>query len=268
MLIDWFTVIAQVINFLILVWLLKRFLYHPILKAIDDREKRIAGQIQEAEAKKADAIQERENFRQKNEELDQQRGALLKKAETEAEAERRRLTEKAYEEYEQLRARLQESWEQERANLGREIVQRTQEEVFGIARKVLTDLAGTSLEEQMTNIFIRKLDELSDGEKGKLRQAATAAGGAITISTVFELPADRETAVEKALRALIAADVSVQFETASDEIGGIKLVAGGYQLAWTIAEYLAALEKRIASLLVEQEHEEPERTKKAIEHEN
>jgi F-type H+-transporting ATPase subunit b len=37
MLIDWFTVGAQVLNFLILVWLLKRFLYGPILDAIDAR---------------------------------------------------------------------------------------------------------------------------------------------------------------------------------------------------------------------------------------
>ena len=33
-----FTVFAQAINFLILVWLLKRFLYKPILHAIDERE--------------------------------------------------------------------------------------------------------------------------------------------------------------------------------------------------------------------------------------
>ena len=42
MLIDWFTVAAQALNFLILVWLMKRFLYKPILHAIDAREERIA----------------------------------------------------------------------------------------------------------------------------------------------------------------------------------------------------------------------------------
>ena len=35
MLIDWFTVAAQVVNFLVLMWLLKRFLYKPIVYAID-----------------------------------------------------------------------------------------------------------------------------------------------------------------------------------------------------------------------------------------
>ena len=44
MLIDGFTVGAQVLNFLILVWLMKRFLYQPILDAIDAREQRIAAE--------------------------------------------------------------------------------------------------------------------------------------------------------------------------------------------------------------------------------
>jgi F-type H+-transporting ATPase subunit b len=52
MLIDWFTVGAQALNFLILVWLLKRFLYKPILHAIDEREKRIAAELADADAKR------------------------------------------------------------------------------------------------------------------------------------------------------------------------------------------------------------------------
>ena len=66
MLIDWFTVIAQVINFLVLVVLLKRFLYKPILDAIDQREKRIASALAEADAQKVEAKKEREKFQEKN----------------------------------------------------------------------------------------------------------------------------------------------------------------------------------------------------------
>ena len=50
MLIDWFTVAAQALNFLILVWLMKRFLYKPILNAIDAREKLIAKELADADA--------------------------------------------------------------------------------------------------------------------------------------------------------------------------------------------------------------------------
>src|SRR5689334_1065054 len=95
MLINWFTVVAQAINFLILVWLLKRFLYKPILHAIDEREKRIATQLAQAEAKKAEAQKERDGFQRKNEVFDQERAALLKKVEDEAGAERQRLLDEA-----------------------------------------------------------------------------------------------------------------------------------------------------------------------------
>ena len=49
MLIDWFTVIAQIINFIVLVWLLKRFLFKPVLKAVEERQTKVSQQISEAE---------------------------------------------------------------------------------------------------------------------------------------------------------------------------------------------------------------------------
>ena len=53
MLIDWFTVCAQIVNFLVLVALLKHFLYGPILRAMDAREQTIAGRLAEAQQKAA-----------------------------------------------------------------------------------------------------------------------------------------------------------------------------------------------------------------------
>ena len=95
MLIDWFTVGAQALNFLILVWLMKRFLYKPILHAIDEREKRIAAELADADAKKVEAKRERDEFQHKNDEFDQQRAALLGQATDEANAVRQRLLDEA-----------------------------------------------------------------------------------------------------------------------------------------------------------------------------
>ena len=147
--IDWFTVVAQAINFLILVWLLKRFLYKPILHAIDEREKGIAAQLAQAEAKKAEAQQERDDFQHKNEAFDQERAALLKKATDEAKAERQRLLDEARKDADSLRAKRQEALRNEQRNLSQEITRWTQKQVFAITRKTLADLATTSLEERM-----------------------------------------------------------------------------------------------------------------------
>ena len=73
MAIDWFTIGAQILNFLVLVWLLKRFLYQPVLDAIDKREKRIAATLADAAASKAQAAKERDALQAKNDAFD--RGA-------------------------------------------------------------------------------------------------------------------------------------------------------------------------------------------------
>ena len=95
MLIDWFTVGAQALNFIILVWLLKRFLYKPILNAVDAREARIAAELADAEAKRVEAKKERDEFQRKNEAFDQQRAALLSKATDDAKSEHQRLLDDA-----------------------------------------------------------------------------------------------------------------------------------------------------------------------------
>ncbi len=148
MLIDWFTVGAQIVNFLILVWLLKRFLYKPILEAIDAREQRIAGELADANAKKAEAEKQRDEFQRKSSDFDQQRAALMSNVADEVKAERQRLLDDARRAAEALTAKRMEALRNDAQNLSRAISRRTQDEVFAIARKALADLATVSLEER------------------------------------------------------------------------------------------------------------------------
>src|ERR1700689_1193164 len=117
MLIDWFTIGAQALNFLILVWLLKRFLYKPILNAIDAREKLIAKELADADAKKAEAQKEHEEVQKKNEVFDQHRAALFTKATDEAKAERQRLLDEARKSADILSAKRQKALIHDAQNL-------------------------------------------------------------------------------------------------------------------------------------------------------
>jgi F-type H+-transporting ATPase subunit b len=252
MLIDWFTVGAQVLNFLILVWLLKRFLYKPIIHAIDAREKRIAKELAAADARKAEAEKEREKLQKRNEEFDRQRDELMSKAKDEAEAERQRLFDEARQAAEALRAKRQDALNREQESLNDEITRRTREEVFAIARKTLTDLAGTTLEERMVDVFCRRLRDLDGEEKGLLASALRASPGPLIVRTTFDLlPAERA-ATEGAIKKTLGTETQVRFETAPDLISGIELTANGRKVAWSITDYLASLEKSVGELLKEQ----------------
>ena len=252
MLIDWFTVAAQIVNFLVLVWLLKRFLYQPILDAIDAREKRIAKELADADAKKAEAQKEHDEFQRKNEDFDQQRAALLSKATDEAKAERQRLLDAARKAADALSAKRQEALRNDARDLSQAISRRTRQEVFAIARKALTDLATTSLEERLAEVFTRRLREMDGSAKAGLGEALKAASDPALVRSAFELSAAQRAAIQKALNETFSAEIRVRFETATDLISGIELTTNGQKVAWSIAEYLTLLEKGVDELLKEQ----------------
>src|SRR5665213_1570916 len=146
MLIDWFTVGAQALNFLVLVWVLKHFLYKPILDAIAAREKGVAAKLSDADAKTKEAQKQRDDFEGKNKAFDEQRAALLSKATDEAKTEHDRLFGDARKEADSFRATQAAALKSDQAKLGKEITQTASKEVFAIARKTLADLATDSLE--------------------------------------------------------------------------------------------------------------------------
>jgi F-type H+-transporting ATPase subunit b len=253
MLIDWFTVGAQALNFLILVWLMKRFLYKPILHAIDAREKRIAAELADADKKKTEAQKESDEFKQKNEEFDQQRAALLRNAADEAKVEGQRLLDEARKAAAAWSTKRQDTLRNEEHNLHQAISRRTQEEVFAIARKALADLATASLEERLGEVFTRRLREMDGQVKAGLAEALETASVPAVVRSAFDLPAEQRAAIQKAINETFSADIPVRFETAPDLISGIELTTNGQKVAWSISDYLASLEKGIEELLKEGE---------------
>ena len=227
MLIDWYTVGAQALNFVILVWLMKHFLYGPILNAIDAREKRIAKEIADADAKKAEAQKEHDEFQHKNEEFDQQRATLLSKATDEAKGERQRLLAEARQAAETLTAKRRETLRNDAHNLNQAISRRTQQEVFAIARKALTDLATTSLEERLGEVFTRRLRTMDSQAKAGLGQALKTTSAPALVRSAFDLPAEQRAAIQNALNETFSAEIRLRFEIAPDSCSRMRFATSG-----------------------------------------
>ncbi len=249
MLIDWFTVGAQTLNFIILVWLLRRYLYRPILNAIDVREKRIAAELADAAAKQTEAQKERDEFGQKNQDLDKNRAALLKTATDAAEVERQRLLDEARKAADAIRAKRDAALKNEQLALTQELTRWTQKQVFAIARKALTDLAAASLEERMSDTFIGRLRRLSGPAKEGLAAALKSSTQPIPVRSAFDLPQGERSAIQQALNETFSAEIPLQFETVPELVCGIEFTANGQKVAWSIAEYLALLEASAGNLL-------------------
>ncbi len=211
----------------------------------------------EAEATQAESQKERDDFQHKNEAFDQERAALLKKATDEVKAERQRQFDEVRKEADALRAKRQEALQNEQRNLNQEIIRWTQKQVFAIAGKALADLAGASLEERMTDVFVQRLGALTGPAKEQLAAALKTSTSPVRLRSAIDLPPAQPATIQKALNETFSADIHIQFETAPELISGIEVSANGQKVAWSIADYLKNLEKSAGELLHQETKPDP-----------
>lgn len=250
MLIDWFTVGAQVLNFIILVWLMKRFLYKPILDAIDARETRIASDLADAAATKAAAEQERDEIRNRNDIFDRERAGLLRRATDGARAERERLLDAARAEADARMAKSRDSSNTDAADFLAALRRKTQAEVFAVARRTLGDLAATELEQCVVAVFLARLRSLDSASKARLAQALADAGESALVRSAFALAPAQHAEIRRAIKETVSRDVPLHFETAPDLVCGIELATAGQKVAWSIDAYLGAMERSVGEFNV------------------
>jgi F-type H+-transporting ATPase subunit b len=249
MLIDWFTVGAQLLNFLILVWLMKHFLYQPVLAAIAARESRIAAELATAAAKLKDAQQQQTDYEQKILAFEQQRDQLLADAVNAAQAERTRRREQDRLADAALRQRRNDAWQREQLQLNQAIVVQTRDEVFAIARRALAELADTSLEACMVRLFALRLKALAPAAREQLDSALQAHPAAALVRSAYPLSTEQRGQLQAALQDCGVSVASLGYETAPALVAGIEFSVSGWTLEWNIAAYLKELGQRVDALL-------------------
>lgn len=245
--INWFTVVAQIINFLILVWLLKRFLYQPVLDAIDAREQKISAQLKDAAEQKAEAQKAHELLQHKNQQFEQERSAKMAEVEEQISAEKARLFAQARDESNTLRAKYEAALKQEEQDIIAHLKRKTRDEVFAIAGQALADLADTELEQRLVAVLIHKMQSLDDENKDKLKNALSHKDQVVTIKSVFELPDSAKLALEKAISAISGSAHDIAYQTTPELVSGIEINAKNYQLSWSIESYLDSLKADVAA---------------------
>lgn len=250
MLIDWFTVAAQALNFVVLIWLMKRFLYRPILDAIDAREARVVAELQRARTEQELATQERKVLSARQHEFDAERDALANAAREEALALREGLLTTARADADALRATRASLLEREVAERRGVLATRMRDTVFGMTRKVLSELADTTLESQLVSTFARHVTTLPDEERDALRRAFTANGTAESrlarVRSAFPLePAQRDT-VRDSLITLLGREPQIAYEVDPSLLVGIELDIADHTVGWSMSGYVETLERAVA----------------------
>ncbi len=249
MLIDWFTVIAQIINFLVLVYLLKRFLYGPIIRAMDEREKKIALSLEGARKKKDEADLEAKDYRRKNREFDKHREEMFSQIREEADVRRKDLINEARDRVDADRIRWYEAIRKEKEAFLQDLRRRAAKQTCAISRRVLKDMADVDLEDHIIHVFIERLLSLNKDEIEALKKSIHQSPQKIRVCSAFEISEKMAGKVIEVLRNQTNGHVDVQFEVSPDIICGIELKFQGSKISWNVDDYLETLEKSLLAAL-------------------
>jgi len=252
MLIDWFTVLAQIFNFLILVYLLKRFLYGRIIAAMNEREERIATRLEEAEKKKQEADQERKSYLQKNNEYDAKCESLFANARQEAEEQKKEFMEGARREIEELKKRWHDSLREEKKTFLSNLRKSAEQQIYAIASKALSDLSNSGLEQSIIDTFIRKIKELDHDELDRLRKIIKSSSHEATISSAFEISDDKQQKVTREISGVTGETVDIKYITSQELICGIEFKVNNYKVEWNLKDYIKTLEEEVDRAIEEE----------------
>ncbi len=240
MAIDWFTVGAQMINFLILIWLLKKFLYRPIIKAMASREQGLVDRLQGVEIQMSEAEQLKKHYEVNLQQLDSDKDNILAEARQQAETDRTLQLQSLNDELQQEKKRFDEEMYQQQQELGGVINRDIAEKALQLGGKILSDLADQSLEQQVVEHFLHNLAALPADEQSVLQQAISE-DDAVTIISRFPLNETQRDKIRSRLDQF-ATVREIVFELNEQLICGITLETGGRSWEWNIDRYLAELE--------------------------
>lgn len=239
--IDWITVGAQIVNFLVLIWLLKRFLYRPILDGIDAREAEIAERMGEAAAIRARAEGRAAEYRAQIADLSASRAEMLDKARRDAEIERDALLTQARHDLQKAQAEREALRAEEARQYTADLHLSGAKALLALTRKALSDLADETLEHRIALHAATQLRGMAD----ELRDAAADRRDAVVL-TRDPLPDNVQARLREDL-AMVLPGFMLRFDTDAALSPGLSLRLGGAQVGWTTDSYLTGLEALLQS---------------------
>lgn len=250
MLIDGFTTLAQILNFLVLVFLLQRFLYRPISEAVQQRQQTINQRLQEAAQKSEQAEAEAEHYRQEQRELEAEREQLLAMIRSEVETQRQHGLQQVEKEAEAERQRWHQYLIQEQAQFRQRLRREMATQSLQMLAHILQDLADRSLEEQMIQRFLSHLQNIESEERQQLVEEMQQSSDPVVIRTAFELGETAQQDLISALHTWAGVALPLIFETQPDLICGVELRTVSHRLSWTTSDYLGNLDHRLTATLM------------------
>ncbi len=246
--IDWITVIIQALNFLILVWILKKFLYQPILNAMDARQKKVFEKLHKAEERERAAEAEKYSLEEEKSRVKSEEAGIYHEARKEAAEKKSEMIKKAQQEMRDKRVQFESQLEKEKEALYNAVRGLVGKTLVETARDAFNELAAIDIEKKMFSIFLTKIKTLNSDSFASLLYAMKK--GHKIIVTASKMPSDSEKAeLEKVLEELIGKKPEMKYVENKDMACGVELLVDTILLRWGLDKYIENFGRSLSDAL-------------------
>jgi F-type H+-transporting ATPase subunit b len=250
--IDWFTLVAQIVNFLILAVLLWYFLFRRIIRAMDERERAISARFEDADRRESQAQRQAEEYQRKMDEIGKERETLLQQAKEEVQRRRDELMEQARSDAERQREQWQMSLESQKQAFAAELKRRILDEVRVLTGYIAKELFDSDARRRMTEVFLDRLKKAGKADIEALRDAAENAGRRIELQAGYDLTKEDRRNIEDVVHEVLGRNLEIHYADGKKDDIGVTIRANGQKIEWGVKRYLEDVSRNIESLFNEQ----------------
>lgn len=258
--IDWFTLIAQIVNFLILVGLLKYFLFGKITQAMDERKQGINARLKEAEDKHNEAQKMLEDTKNERQELQRTKDQMIEDAKQEANDKKKELIRQAHKEADEKKQTFFAGIEDQKNAFFRDLRNSIDRQLYQTVKGVLADLADADMEKQAVRAFVKHLDSLDSEESKSFDELIDNVSGSLMISSSFKIEQNLRKEVESKIRSRTDRDMAFSYKEKNDLLCGIELSANGKKIAWSFDGYLSDMREHLSEVFSSYSHQQSSQT--------
>ncbi len=238
--VDWTTLALEILNFLVLVWILKRLLYQPILKVIADRKAEIQKTLSNAETLQKEAQALREQYENRQVEWNQEKETVRDRLMEEVNAERVRLLAGLQVSLEHEREKAKALEERRRTELTQQAEDAAIAQGGRFAARLLARLASAELEAKLVEVLVEDLRRIPDDRRQAIRSACVKGDVPAIITSAYQLSQSQRTSLLEAIQSFLGQSIFCEWREDRDLMAGIRLSLGPWMLGANLQDELRA----------------------------
>jgi F-type H+-transporting ATPase subunit b len=235
---NWSTFVLEILNFLVLVWILKHFLYQPVLNLIERRRATIDDQLSEAKQLHADADTLKQQYEHRLVDWEQERQKAMKGLMGELEENRLHALDELKAELAREEEKLRVARSRQDKQAMREIEQRALQQGAGFASRLLAEAAGPELESRLFDLLLDDLSALSAHQISVLNNEWGESPERILVTSAYPLAEDKRHRLEVVLTRITGLSAPVHYEVDAKLLAGLNIKIGAWVLQLNVRDEL------------------------------